>query len=80
MTVVNATDARSKLYSLIDETTKTHVPIVMTGKRGNTVLLSEEGWNSIEEALYLLSIAGVKKSIKERLNEKVEDCANELDW
>jgi len=35
MTILNATETRSKLYSLIDETTETHQPIVITGKRGN---------------------------------------------
>ena len=39
MTVINATEARSKLYSLIDETTDTHEPIVITGKRGNAVFV-----------------------------------------
>ncbi|MCG8344570.1 MAG: type II toxin-antitoxin system Phd/YefM family antitoxin, partial [Chlorobiales bacterium] len=28
MTVLNATEARSKLYSLIDETANTHKPII----------------------------------------------------
>ena len=44
MSTLNATDARSKLYALIDETSKTHKPITITGKRGNAVLLSEEDW------------------------------------
>ena len=48
MTTFNATEARTKLYSLIDETTATHKPITITGKRGNAVLLSEEDWNAIE--------------------------------
>ncbi|MYK04572.1 MAG: type II toxin-antitoxin system Phd/YefM family antitoxin, partial [Gammaproteobacteria bacterium] len=33
MTVLNATEARSKLYSLCDEAAETHQPIVITGKR-----------------------------------------------
>ena len=31
MTILNANEARSKLYSLIDETENTHQPIVITG-------------------------------------------------
>ena len=46
MSTLNATDARSKLYSLIDETAETHKPITITGKRGNAVLLSEEDWST----------------------------------
>jgi antitoxin YefM len=37
MTTLNATEARSKLYKLIDEATETHQPITIKGKRGNAV-------------------------------------------
>ncbi len=65
MTILNATEARSKLYRLIDETTETHQPIIITGKRGNAVLLSEEDWQAISETLHLLSVPGMRESIKE---------------
>ncbi|HIJ25984.1 MAG TPA: type II toxin-antitoxin system Phd/YefM family antitoxin [Gammaproteobacteria bacterium] len=80
MTILNATEARSKLYNLIDETALTHQPIVITGKRGNAVLVSEEDWNSISETLYLLSIPGMRESIKEGMNENLSKCAKELEW
>lgn len=80
MTILNATEARSKLYNLIDETAVTHQPIVITGKRGNAVLVSEEDWNSISETLYLLSIPGMRESIKEGMNENLSKCAKELEW
>ncbi|MGY6216106.1 type II toxin-antitoxin system Phd/YefM family antitoxin [Methylolobus aquaticus] len=80
MTVLNATEARAKLYSLIDETTTTHQPIVITGKRGNAVLVSEEDWNAISETLYLLSTPGMRESIKEGMATPPEACAKELDW
>nr|VFK19815.1 MAG: prevent-host-death family protein [Candidatus Kentron sp. LPFa] len=80
MTVLNATQARSRLYSLIDETTQTHQPIVITGKRGNAVLVSEEDWRSIAETLHLLSVPGMRESIKEGLKEDLSACSKELDW
>jgi prevent-host-death family protein len=80
MTILNATDARTKLYSLIDETADTHEPIIITGKRTNAVLLSESDWNAIQETLHLLSIPGMRESIKEGLAESVEECSKELDW
>ena len=49
MTTVNATEARSKLYRLIDEVTQSHEPITITGKRGNAVLIAEQDWNAINE-------------------------------
>ncbi len=80
MTVLNATEARSRLYSLIDEAASTHRPIVITGKRGNAVLVSEEDWNAIAETLHLLSVPGMLESIKEGMKEPVAQCAKELDW
>ena len=64
MTTFNATEARSKLYALIDETTETHQPIVITGKRGNAILLAEDDWKAINETLHLLSVPGMRESIQ----------------
>ncbi len=80
MTTLNATEARTKLYSLIDEAADTHEPILITGKRGNAVLMSEEDWNSIQETLYLLSIPGMRESIKEGMEENAENCSKDIAW
>jgi antitoxin YefM len=80
MTILNATEARTRLYSLIDEAADTHQPIVITGKRGNAVLVSEEDWNSISETLHILSVSGMRESIKEGMNEPITQCSKELDW
>jgi prevent-host-death family protein len=80
MTVLNATEARSKLYNLIDEASESHQPIVITGKRSNAVLVSEEDWNAISETLNLLSIPGMRESIKEGMETPIEECSEELDW
>lgn len=80
MTILNATEARSKLYSLIDEATETHQPVVITGKRGNAVLVPEDDWNAISETLHLLSVPGMRKSIQEGLKQNLSECSKELDW
>ncbi|MGL1930420.1 MAG: type II toxin-antitoxin system Phd/YefM family antitoxin [Desulfotalea sp.] len=80
MNILNATEARTKLYRLIDQTTESHEPIVITGKRGNAVLVSEEDWNAISETLHLLSVPGMRKSIKEGLEQEISECSKELDW
>ena len=80
MTTLNATEARSKLYKLIDETSETHQPIMITGKRKNAVLLAEEDWNSINETLFLLSISGMRESIREGMESDLEECDKELGW
>jgi antitoxin YefM len=80
MPVLTASQARSKLYRLIDEASASHEPILITGKRGNAVLVSEEDWRSIQETLYLTSIPGMRESIVEGLGTPVDECAKEIDW
>lgn len=80
MTVLKASNARAKLYRLIDETTSSHQPVLITGKRNNAVLVSEEDWSSIQETLYLVSIPGMRKAIVEGLKTSVSKCARDLKW
>ena len=80
MNILNATEARSRLYKLIDQTASSHQPIIITGKRSNAVLISEEDWNSIAETLFLTSIPGMRESIKEGLALDLSECSRELDW
>ncbi|WP_198263399.1 type II toxin-antitoxin system Phd/YefM family antitoxin [sulfur-oxidizing endosymbiont of Gigantopelta aegis] len=80
MIILNATEARSKLYRLIDETAETQQPIVITSKRDNAILVSEEDWNAISETLHLLSVPGMRESIQEGLKQDLSESAKELDW
>jgi PHD/YefM family antitoxin component YafN of YafNO toxin-antitoxin module len=80
MTTFNVTEARSKLYALIDETTATHEPIVITGKRGNAILLAEDDWKAINETLHLLSVPGMRESMQQGMAANLDDCDQELDW
>ena len=80
MTTVNVTEARANLYKLIDDTSESHEPIVITGKRGNAVLLAEGDWNAINETLYLISIPGMRESIIEAMKEPLKGTSTELEW
>lgn len=80
MNTIKVTDARSKLYKLIDEVAVSHEPVQISGKRGNAILLSEEDWRSIQETLYLLSIPGMRESIVSGLETPVEECSEIPGW
>ncbi len=80
MTTLTVTEARAKLYGLIDEVAAGHKPVTIKGKRANAVLLSEEDWDAINETLYLLSIPGMRESIKEGMQTPLEQCDQELEW
>ncbi len=80
MTILNASEARAKLYRLIDQTNESHEPVIISGKRNNAVLLSEEDWKSIQETLYLISIPGMKESIRDGMKEPLAESAEKIDW
>ena len=80
MTTVNVTEARANLYKLIDDASASHEPVVITGKRGNAVLLSEGDWNAINETLYLLSVPGMRESIIEGMQANLDETSTELEW
>ncbi|PLX85225.1 MAG: type II toxin-antitoxin system prevent-host-death family antitoxin [Desulfuromonas sp.] len=80
MTTITATDARKRLYKLLDEVSDSHVPIQITGKRGNAVLISEDDWRAVQETLHLHSVPGMRESIVEGMKTPVEECDEELDW
>jgi len=80
MATLTATQARAKLYQLISETAASHKPVTITGKKANAVLLSEEDWNAIQETLYLLSIPGMRESIRDGLATPWSKCGREPAW
>jgi antitoxin YefM len=80
MTTLTATEARKRLYSLVDEVKDSHEPVQIVGKRSSAVLVSEEDWRAVQETLYLVSIPGMRTSIQDGLKTAVEECDEELDW
>jgi len=80
MTSLSASEARANLYRLMDQAAESHQPILISGKRSNAVLLAEEDWAAIQETLFLLSVPGMRESIKTGMLESTNTCSTELDW
>ncbi len=80
MTSLGISQARAQLYRLVDQTAVSHMPIQITGKRTSAVLISEEDWRSIQETLYLVSIPGMRDSIRQGLKTSVAKCSKRLKW
>lgn len=80
MTTLTASVARASLYKLLDKTYHSHEPVQIVGKRHNAVLVSDEDWRSIQETLYLVSIPGMRESIRAGLNTPVKKLSKKLHW
>ena len=77
---ITASEARASLYRLIDQATESHQPILISGKRSSAVLVSAEDWQAIQETLYLLSVPGMRESIRKGMAEPLGKSAKELPW
>ena len=82
MTSITVTHARKDLYKLMDQVAQTHEPVIITGKRSSSVLISAEDFAAIQETLYLQSISGMTQSIIEGSNTPYEKCTplSEFEW
>ena len=80
MTNITATEARRRLYNLLDEVAQSHEPVQIAGKRNSAVLIGEDDWRSIQETLYLTSIPGMRESIIAGMKTPVDECEEELNW
>ncbi len=80
MQVVSISEAQSDLARLLTQTATSHEPIQITGGNDQAVLIAESDWRSIQETLYLLSVPGMRESIREGMNTPLAECSKELDW
>ena len=80
MITLTASDARERLYRLLDEATQAHEPVLITGPRSNAVLVSEEDWNAMQETVYLLSIPGMRESIRHGMETPIDESEEQPGW
>lgn len=78
--MIPVNEAQQQLQDLIDSVSQSHQPIVIAGQNNNAVLLSEADWTAMQETLYLLSIPGMRESIREGLATPIEECDPNLKW
>ena len=80
MKTLTASKARATLYKLLDEVAQAHEPVQINGRRSSAVLVSEDDWRAIQETLYLLSIPGMRESIRKGMAEPLDACDEDLEW
>lgn len=80
MTTMSSDKAKENLSGLIAQISLSHEPIEILGEAGKAVLVAEEDWRSIQETLYLLSVPGMRESIREGMAAPIEECSEEPGW
>ncbi len=80
MRSMTVTQARSGLYRLLDDLDASSEPVRINGKRHSAILVSDADWRAVQETLYLLSVPGMRESIREGLETPFEDCSEDPGW
>ena len=80
MKVVSAGRAGAKLDRLVEKVAGNGKPVRIKGRSKCAVLVSEDDWRAIRETLYLLSVSGMRRSIREGIKVPVGNCGKELTW
>ncbi len=62
---ITATEARQHFYRLLRKSVKGHVPVKISSRDGDAVILSQEDYEGLLETLELLSVPGMRKSMRE---------------
>ena len=83
MRTISSTQASKAIEKFMYEASEHHEPIQIIGKGKNGtngVLISEEDWRAINETLYLLSIPGMRESIRKGLSTPLDKTSDKLEW
>ena len=73
-------EAEKNLEELLEEAATSHEPIQIISNASNGILIAEGDWRAVEETLYLLSIPGMRESIREGMATPIAECSKELNW
>lgn len=80
MTTLSATEAGANLQKVLEAAAESHEPVQITGKKASGILVSEDDWRAIQETLHLLSIPGMRDSIRRGLKIPLAKCSKSLKW
>lgn len=66
---ITASDARKNLFPLIEQVNADRMPVEITSKRGDAVLMSVDDYRALEETAYLLRAPANVRRLIESLDQ-----------
>ena len=78
MNTISTQYAQDRFSEVLGEVSRTHIPIAINDEHHPAVLVSAEDWRSIQETLYLLSVPGMRESIREGLQTPLDECSKNV--
>ena len=80
MKQVELKDAQENFDHIFEDVLMSGEPIQILQETGSAILVSEEVWRGMTETLHLLSIPGVRETIRSGMREPIAHTKTELDW
>jgi len=80
MKQVQLKDAQENFEQLFENVMVSGEPVEILKETGNAILVSEEIWRGMIETLNLLSISGVRETIRAGTREPIANMKTSLDW
>ena len=77
---VQLEDVQENFKQLFEDVLVSGEPTRILKDTGNAILVSEEVWRGLAETLNLVSIPGMRDSIRAGMREPIADSAEGLDW
>ncbi len=66
---VTASEARNHLFALIEQVNEDHVPVEITSRRGDAVLMSRADYDALGETAHLLRVPANARHLVESLEQ-----------
>ncbi|MEB6838004.1 type II toxin-antitoxin system Phd/YefM family antitoxin [Staphylococcus simulans] len=82
MNIKIPTNARKEFYELLKQVNDNHEPVIISGSKSenNAVIVSQKGWNSIQETLFLESTGTMDKVREREKDDSGYTNIDDLDW
>ena len=80
MQVMNVTNFRKNMFSIIENVGKYNEALCITGKNSEAVLLSLEDYNNLIATMEINSNPALKRKIEEGLNTPLKECLSACSW
>ena len=80
MKQVQLKDVQGNFEQVLGDVIVSGEPVKIMSDADDAILISEEVWRGMTESLNLLSIPGVRVSVRSGMREPITDTATGLDW
>ena len=80
MKQIQLKDVQENFEQIFEDVLVSGEPVEILKETGNAILVSEEVWRGMTETLNLVSIPGVRETIRFGMREPITDTKTGLDW